>query len=85
MKPITKVFIIIGALVMCLVIWSAVFNDGGVIRLAWNGLVVPINNAYDRITGGAGTDALLPEWETRTGNIDINSNELGGAMDQAVQ
>ena len=62
MKPIAKVFLVIGTLLFALLIWSLVFQDGGVLRTAWNGLVTPINTAYQQIT--ASPDVLIPVWGT---------------------
>lgn len=77
MKPITKVFLIIAALVLSLVIWGLFFNDGGVLETGWNALVTPVNNTWKSITGG--TEDLLPKFDdTGTGqdtkNLDVDGN-----------
>lgn len=61
MKPITKVFIIIGALLLCLLVWSAVFNDGGLMRVAWNTMANTVNSQVQKVTGDSDT-TLIPEW-----------------------
>jgi hypothetical protein len=87
MKPIVKVFLVIGTLVLALIVWSVVFNDGGVIRLAWNGLANPINSMYHGIMGNNNRD-LLPEWNAGVGtNRDMagsDANTLDSAHADAV-
>lgn len=74
MKPITKVFLIIAALVVSLVIWGLFFNKGGVLQTSYNALVSPINNQWQTITGG--TENILPTWTIKNSdNIDNGNNQ----------
>jgi hypothetical protein len=75
MKPITKVFIVIAALVLSLVIWGLFFNQDGVLQTAYNALIEPINRTWTAVSGS--TEPLLPEWTIQDadgldeeGNID---------------
>lgn len=51
MKPITKVFLVIATLVICLVIWGLFFNTGGIFQSAYNAIVTPINDMWKSVTG----------------------------------
>lgn len=78
MKPIIKVFLVIGALVLSLVVWGVVFNDGGVIQTAWNAMVTPINNTWASIVGDP-TATILPTFEAtgaggNTRGLDVDEN-----------
>ena len=64
MKTITKVFILIGALVLALVGWSAFFGKGGIVQSMYNGVAVPVNSIYQKITGS--TKDLVPEMDSKT-------------------
>lgn len=80
MKPITKVFLVIGALVLSLVIWGLFFNGGGVLETAWNALATPINNTWKSVTGG--NTNILPQFKetgtaSDTGSLDTDKN-MGG-------
>ena len=46
MKPITKVFLIIGVLLLCFLVWTLVFDNGGVLALAWNAIATEVNDMY---------------------------------------
>jgi hypothetical protein len=61
MTPIKKVFLIIGTLVIILMIWQLVFNDGGIIRTGYTGITAPINKLW-KSTSGSTTD-ILPKWD----------------------
>ena len=61
-KTIITVIIVIGVLVLGLLIWNAVFSDGGVLESVWDGVVGPINETWKKITG-SGTN-LIPVWDT---------------------
>lgn len=79
MKPITKVFLVIGALVLCLVVWGLFFNDGGVLQTAWNALVTPVNNTWSSITGQAGAK-ILPEFSATGAGKETNGLDVDGNM-----
>ena len=46
------VFITIGALVLGLILWAFVFNDG--VSYLWDAIRTPINTVYQGITGSSG-------------------------------
>lgn len=64
MKTITKVFILIAALVLALVGWSLTFGKGGLVQSMYNGVAVPINQIFKKITGN--TKDLVPEMDSAT-------------------
>jgi hypothetical protein len=61
MKTITKVFILIAALVLALVGWSLTFGKGGLVQSMYNGVAVPINQIFQKITGS--NKNLVPEMD----------------------
>lgn len=73
MKPITKVFLIIGVLLLCFLVWSLVFEDGGVLALAWNAIANEVNGMYQDITGS--NNELMPLWVVET---DLSGGKTGG-------
>ena len=60
MKPVTKVFLILGALVLCVLVWVLVLGGDGVIESAYNAVATTVNEIYEN-AGGEGE--LLPEWD----------------------
>lgn len=64
MKTITKVFILIAALVLALVGWSLTFGKGGLVQSVYNGVAVPINEIFQKITGSSKN--LVPEMDSKT-------------------
>ena len=66
-KTVKKVFIIIGALVLCLLVWSLFFTEDGILVTAYNGIASGVNGIWENISGS--DDQLIPEW-----NVDSNSN-----------
>lgn len=79
MKPITKVFLVIAALVLSLIIWGVFFNTGGVLETAYNALISPINATWQAVSGS--TENLVPEWEIQSSDsLDDGTNidQTGG-------
>lgn len=69
-KTVRKVFLILGTLVLVFLIWQLVFNDGGIIKTAYNAMANGINAQWKK-AAGTSADALLPIWgSTRTANGD---------------
>jgi hypothetical protein len=62
MSPIKKVFMIIGTLVIILMIWQLVFNDGGIIRTGYTAVTAPINKLWGGVTGNP-DNKILPAWD----------------------
>ena len=72
MKMITKVFLIIAILLICLIAWALFLGDGGIIQNAWNGIATSVNDTWIALTGAS--DGIVPAW-----NADKNEN-LGDAQ-----
>lgn len=73
-KTVRKVFLIIGVLVLCLVIWVFVFGNG--LKFLYNAIRAPFNNAWNAITGTS--EELLPEWSDESAKIQTNIDEING-------
>lgn len=69
---ITKVFLIIAILLICLIAWALFLGDGGIIQNAWNGIATSVNDTWIALTGAS--DGIVPAW-----NADKNEN-LGDAQ-----
>jgi hypothetical protein len=74
MKPITKVFIVIGALLLCLLIWAAVFNNG-LLQNAWNSMADSVNEQWQKITGDNSAE-IIPEWDVDGTNLDEGNSSF---------
>lgn len=72
MKPVTKVFMVIGALAFCMLIWSVVFNQGGLIGTAWDAVADSVNTKWQSMTG---TDGEIVPAFSDAGGGDINNIE----------
>ena len=66
-KTVKKVFLVIGALVLCLLVWALFFTDDGILITAYNGIAKGVNDVWENISGN--NDHLIPEW-----NVESNSN-----------
>lgn len=60
-KTTAKVFAIIGVLVLIFLIWQLVFNDGGLVKTAYNALANGINGQWEKVAGAGHT--ILPLWD----------------------
>ena len=59
-KTIVKVFTIIGILVGVFIAWQLIFNDGGILKTAYNNLAEGINGQWAKV---AGKDAeIIAKW-----------------------
>lgn len=65
MKTITKIFLVVGALFLVFIVWSLVFNNGGVLQIAYTAIEKLINTGWTTLTGSS--SPLLPAWNA-TGN-----------------
>lgn len=75
-KTIRNVFIVIGVLLLCLIVWFFVFDNG--LQVCYNGVRTVVNGAWQTVVGG---DAeLLPEWtdDYNTGNLGDAEDDVGG-------
>lgn len=73
---ITKVFLVIAILLICLIAWVMFLGDGGIIANTWNGIAESVNSTWKSLTG-ASTD-IVPKWDT-----DSNLGEAQKNLDQA--
>lgn len=79
MSSIKKVFLIIGVLMLAFIVWSLVFNDGGVVRTAYDAISSPINSAWQTVTGDSNA-MLLPDWGNTGIDLEDNLNDQGGGF-----
>ena len=71
MKMITKVFLVIAILLICLIAWSLFLGDGGILQNTWDGIATRVNSVWATVTGATGTNAeIIPKWKKDTNNID---------------
>lgn len=75
MKPITKVFLVIATLVFAFLVWALFFDTGGVMETAWNAMVKPVNDTWQKITGDT-TATLIPEMN-RSNNTGLDDAGSG--------
>ena len=73
-KTVRKVFLILGTLVLVFIIWQLVFNDGGIIKTAYNAIANGINGQWEKAAGDD-ADSLLPIWG------DTGADDNGDAFD----
>lgn len=76
-KTVSKVFMLIGLLVIIFIAWQLIFNDGGILKTAYNSLANGINKQWVKVAGSGQT--LLATWGsgTATSNgagFDLNTN-----------
>lgn len=71
MKMITKVFIVIAILLVCLAVWALFLGDGGLIEMAWNGVADMVNTTWQTISGSS--DDIMQPW-------DSDKNSVGDAQ-----
>lgn len=70
MKTTTKVFLLLGTLVACFLVWQLVFNEGGILKTGYNSVVDGINRQYEKVAGAGET--LLPRWDDTDATEDAN-------------
>ena len=71
-KTVTKVFLIIGALVLCFIAWTLVFGKSGGMKTAYNAMAEQINTGFKNLTGG--TTNVIPTWGTTDGTTSVEDN-----------
>lgn len=75
MKMITKVFLVIAVLLICLIAWVLFLGGDGVIPNAWNGIANSVNTTWKTLTGSS--NGIVPEWHTGT-NLGDAQKDLEG-------
>lgn len=75
-KTVRKVFIVIGTLVLCLIVWNFAFG-GGIRNVYNNGIRKPVNSVFEKVAGSGAE--LLPEWTSEdAGNPTTTLPGAGG-------
>lgn len=64
MKMITKVFLVIAILLICLIVWALFLGGDGILQNGWNGIAGQVNETWHAVTGT--NNDLLPEWHIDT-------------------
>lgn len=67
-KTTGKVFMLLGVLVASFIAWQLIFNDGGILRVAYNSVAGGINAQYAKAAGAG--KKILPVWNAA--NVDTN-------------
>lgn len=69
-KTVKKVFFLIATLVGIFLAWQLIFNDGGILKTAYNAVVNGINGQWEKVAGEG--QSLLPEWDNTDADKDAN-------------
>ena len=77
MKMITKVFLVIAILLICLIVWSLFLGNGGILQATWNGIADMVNTTWESLTGDS--DGIMPEWKEDTDDIAGGTGGLDDA------
>lgn len=70
-----KVFMLIGLLVLIFIAWQLIFNDGGILKVAYNAMANGINGQWAKVAGSGET--LIPLWNAS----NATSNGQGFVID----
>ena len=73
-KTIVKVFLVIGILVLCLIIWAFVF--GGGIANVYGSIKEQVDGVWGNIVGDPDAE-ILPEWEEDDSKNDLAEPAVG--------
>lgn len=61
-RTVKKVFLLIGTLVAIFIAWQLIFNDGGILRTAYNALANGINGQFAKVAGD--NQKIVPVWKS---------------------
>lgn len=76
MKMITKVFLVIAILLICLIAWGLFLGDGGILQNGWNGIAESVNKTWHAITGS--DSDVIPKWnDKKIDNVSDGNDKLG--------
>ena len=79
-KTVKKVFMLVALLVGIFIAWQLVFNDGGILKTAYNGFAQGVNGLWHKVAGDNAT--LLAEWgdnaEDNGQAFDMETDAKGG-------
>lgn len=70
-KTIVAVFLVIGVLLICALVWDMVFNDSGIIASVYNAVISPINAVFAKILGN---NQVIKPWGNAATNKVGTSN-----------
>ena len=70
-KTVKKVFMLVGVLVAIFIAWQLIFNDGGILKTAYNSVANGINGQWAKVAGSG--QKILPAW----GATPATSNGTG--------
>ena len=73
---ITKVFLVIAVLIICLGLWVLVLGKGGVADMTWSGIAGAVNDTSKEIFGD-GTTLMPDDWKGGT-----NLDDAQGGLDE---
>ena len=59
-KTVSKVFMLVGLLVIIFLAWQLIFNNGGILKTMYNSLANGINGQWVKVAGSSQT--ILPMW-----------------------
>lgn len=65
-KTVRKVFMLLGVLVAIFIAWQLIFNKGGILKTAYNGIANGINTQWAKVAGTKTKQTLLPTWNDAT-------------------
>lgn len=59
-KTVSKVFMLVGLLVIIFLAWQLIFNDGGILKTMYNSAANGVNKQWAKVAGSGQT--ILPVW-----------------------
>lgn len=59
-KTVSKVFMLVGLLVIIFLAWQLIFNEGGILKTMYNSVANGVNGQWVKVAGSGQT--ILPNW-----------------------
>lgn len=59
-KTVSKVFMLVGLLVIIFLAWQLIFNDGGILKTMYNSAANGVNSQWEKVAGSG--QMILPQW-----------------------
>lgn len=59
-KTVSRVFMLVGLLVIIFLAWQLIFNDGGILKTMYNSAANGVNGQWAKVAGSGQT--ILPQW-----------------------
>lgn len=79
MKMITKVFLVIAILLICLIAWALFLGEGGVIQNTWNGVADSVNSVWRTVIGDTNS-TIIPYWKNGDNSIAQGQTNFDNAQ-----